>query len=168
MKNTLKITLVLASVCGMVACGDQSKKTDTVPPAMNTGAETETAEPETTTTETAEPMPPEDSAKLGEVIYFEFDSTELSLEARNQLNENAAWLKEDPARTLTVEGHTDEVGTPNYNLALGERRARATKEYLVRLGIEADRIDIITYGETRPAAEDDSLNRRSVFIATKK
>lgn len=166
MKNTLKISLLLASVCSMWACGGKSKKADTVPPAMNSGTDTEDTGPTASTTDT-EPVP-DDSAKLGSVIYFEFDSTELSEKARDQLNENAAWLKENPERKLTVEGHTDEVGTPNYNLALGERRAQTTKEYLVRLGIEPDRVEIITYGETRPAADDDALNRRSVFIATKK
>ena len=77
-------------------------------------------------------------------------------------------MKQDPSRTLTIEGHTDEVGTPEYNLGLGERRARTTKDYLVRLGIQEKRISIITYGEERPAGSEDAQNRRSMFIATKK
>ena len=105
---------------------------------------------------------------LQDVIYFAFDSSDLDEESRKKLSENADWLKKDPARTLTIEGHTDEVGTPEYNLGLGERRARATKDYLVRLGIQEKRVSIITYGEERPAGSDDNRNRRSMFIATKK
>lgn len=108
------------------------------------------------------------NANLNDVIYFAFDRSELDEESRKKLSENADWLKKDPARTLTIEGHTDEVGTPEYNLGLGERRARTTKDYLVRLGIQEKRISIITYGEERPAGSDDSKNRRSMFIATKK
>jgi peptidoglycan-associated lipoprotein len=105
---------------------------------------------------------------LQEVVYFEFDSSELDEASRAKLEENAGWLKQDPERTLTIEGHTDEVGTPEYNLGLGERRAQTTRDYLLRLGIEANRISIITYGEEKPAGSEDSQNRRSMFIATKK
>ncbi len=105
---------------------------------------------------------------LQDVVYFAFDSSDLDEESRKKLSENADWLKKDKARTLTIEGHTDEVGTPEYNLGLGERRARATKDYLVRLGIQEKRVSIITYGEERPAGSDDNRNRRSMFIATKK
>jgi peptidoglycan-associated lipoprotein len=166
--KTIKLALAAFSVAGLVACGGNDKKPDTTPepveqaPAQDTSSNT-TAEP--TDTSTSEPAK---HAELGEVIYFEFDSSELSDQARQQLTENAEWLKEDDARTLTIEGHTDESGTAEYNVALGERRARATKEYLVRLGIAGDRIEIISYGEERPASDKDELNRRSVFVATKK
>jgi peptidoglycan-associated lipoprotein len=121
--------------------------------------------------------PPADSApadrgpsgpSLGEVIYFEFDQSDLSEQARSTLDTNAEWLKRDPARTITIEGHTDEVGTAEYNLGLGERRAKSARDYLIRLGIDANRVSVITYGEERPASQDDALNRRSVFIATRK
>jgi peptidoglycan-associated lipoprotein len=105
---------------------------------------------------------------LQEIVYFEFDSSELDEAARAKLEENADWLKKDPARTLTIEGHTDEVGTPEYNLGLGERRAQTSRDYLIRLGIDAKRVSIITFGEEKPAGTEDSKNRRSVFIATKK
>ena len=103
---------------------------------------------------------------LAEVILFEFDSSTLSDEARDKLQQNAEWLREDDARVLTIEGHTDQVGTPEYNLALGERRARSAKDYLVQLGIDEDRLDVVTYGEERPASDEDAENRRSVFVAT--
>lgn len=109
-----------------------------------------------------------DSAALGEIIYFEFDDSSLSADAKATLEENARWLKEDPARTLVIEGHTDEVGTAEYNVALGEKRAKAAHDYLVALGIEAGRLRILSFGEEKPAGTEDAKNRRSVFIATKK
>lgn len=105
---------------------------------------------------------------LQDVVYFEFDSSTLDEAAKAKLEENADWLKKDAARTVTIEGHTDEVGTPEYNLGLGERRAQASRDYLIHLGIEPKRVSIITYGEEKPAGTEDSKNRRSVFIATKK
>jgi|SRR6185503_1902649 len=105
---------------------------------------------------------------LQDVVYFEFDKSDLDEAAKAKLEENAEWLKKDPVRTVTIEGHTDEVGTPEYNLGLGERRAQASRDYLIHLGIDAKRVSIITYGEEKPAGTEDSKNRRSVFIATKK
>ena len=105
---------------------------------------------------------------LQEIVYFEFDSSDLDEAARAKLEENANWLKQSGERTLTIEGHTDEVGTTEYNVALGERRARAAFDYLVRLGIDEKRIQILSLGEERPASTDDSQNRRAMFVATKK
>ena len=105
---------------------------------------------------------------LQDVVYFEFDKSDLDEAAKAKLEENAEWLKKDPARTVTIEGHTDEVGTPEYNLGLGERRAQTSRDYLIHLGIDAKRVSIITYGEEKPAGTEDAKNRRSVFIATKK
>ena len=105
---------------------------------------------------------------LQDVVYFEFDKSDLDEAAKAKLEENAEWLKKDPVRTVTIEGHTDEVGTPEYNLGLGERRAQASRDYLLRLGIDPKRVSIITFGEEKPAGSEDSQNRRSVFIATKK
>jgi peptidoglycan-associated lipoprotein len=109
-----------------------------------------------------------DAASLGEVIYFEFDDFKLSDEAKATLESNAKWLKDDPARTLLIEGHTDEVGTSEYNIGLGERRAKAARDYLLSLGVEDKRLRILSYGEERPAGADDAHNRRSGFVATKK
>ena len=100
--------------------------------------------------------------------YREFDKSELGPEARQSIENNVSWMKEDSVRTLTIEGHTDEAGTTDYNLALGELRARETKAYMVRMGIDSSRITIITFGEERLASKQDSLNRRSMFIATKR
>jgi peptidoglycan-associated lipoprotein len=148
-----------------LACGGKTKKQETVPDDTSGGGAT--AETKPTETATAAGTAPQ-GANLQDVIYFAFDQAELDADAKKKLEENASWLKESPARVLTIEGHTDEVGTTEYNLGLGERRARASREYLLNLGADPSRVSIITYGEERPASNEDSQNRRSVFIATKK
>ncbi|MDY0359873.1 MAG: peptidoglycan-associated lipoprotein Pal [Desulforegulaceae bacterium] len=102
-------------------------------------------------------------------IYFGFDSSEISEEARAILEEKAQWLMENKNVKITVEGHCDERGTTQYNLALGERRAESVKTYLVALGVDSSRILTISYGEERPAVNgsgDDawSKNRRAEFV----
>lgn len=104
-------------------------------------------------------------------IYFAFDKSDLSDQSRQILAEKAELLKAHPALTLLIEGHCDERGTNEYNMALGERRARAAYEYLVLLGIEAGRLTIISYGEEYPAVpgsneEAWAKNRRDEFKAS--
>jgi peptidoglycan-associated lipoprotein len=105
--------------------------------------------------------------------FFEYDSSELTPEAQAVLNENAATLKRYPSWTVTIEGHCDERGTAEYNLALGERRAVTARAYLVSLGISADRLRIVSYGKEFPfdAGHDEtsfSKNRRAHFVITAK
>ena len=107
------------------------------------------------------------TAFAGDRVYFAFDSAELSPEARATLDKQAEWLKHHPSVRVIIEGHTDERGTREYNLALGERRANAVKNYLVALGIAPERIETISYGKERPAVLGTGeavwrLNRRAV------
>jgi peptidoglycan-associated lipoprotein len=107
------------------------------------------------------------------VAYFGYDSAELSAEARAALDANAAILKKYPTWTVTVEGHCDERGTAEYNLALGERRAVAAQSYMVALGIPASRVKIVSYGKEFPfdPGHDDAAwtkNRRAHFVITGK
>lgn len=164
MRVTKGLFLALSLVAMAAACGGKDKKKSTATADTSTGSG-DSSGGDTGPTRSEQPGK---SAALQDVIYFAFDSSELDEASRSKLNENADWLKQDPARTLTIEGHTDEVGTPEYNLGLGERRARTTKDYLVRLGVQEKRVSIITYGEERPAGTEDAQNRRSMFIATKK
>ena len=83
-------------------------------------------------------------------IHFEYDSSELSAMAKLVIKEKAAWLKENYSVSVTIEGHCDERGTTDYNLALGERRANAVKMYLINLGVVASRLNTISYGEEQP------------------
>ena len=103
---------------------------------------------------------------VGTTVYFDTDSSELSDESRETLRKQAAWLQVNKNATATIEGHTDERGTRQYNLALGERRASAVRGYMIALGVDASRVRKVSYGKERPAAlgSDDSAwsqNRRS-------
>jgi peptidoglycan-associated lipoprotein len=102
-------------------------------------------------------------------IYFDFDKSELRADARDTLSKNADWLKKSyNTAVIEVEGHCDERGTEQYNLGLGEERARAALDYIASLGVPANRLKIISYGEERPqCTESDEAcwekNRRSHF-----
>jgi len=107
------------------------------------------------------------------IVYFGYDSAELSAEARAALDANAAVLKKYPAWTVTIEGHCDERGTAEYNLALGERRAAAAQSYLVALGVPASRVKTVSYGKEFPfdPGHDEAAwakNRRAHFVITGK
>ena len=109
---------------------------------------------------------------LGDV-YFEFDKSTLTDETRSQLGKNADFLKTRDGENLviTIEGHCDERGTNDYNLALGDRRSNAARDYLLSLGIAGDRLKTISYGEERPECEESNedcwqLNRRAYFRVT--
>ena len=103
-------------------------------------------------------------------VFFDFDKSELRRDAVEQLKLNAQWLKENVSRKVILEGHCDERGTNEYNLALGERRANSTKDYMVNLGVESGRLKTISYGEEKPFAEGHNeaawaQNRRVHFVA---
>ncbi len=102
-------------------------------------------------------------------VFFGYDSSALSAEAQEQLQKNAAWLVSNTNTTAVIEGHCDSRGTSEYNLALGERRASSSKEYITRLGVAPTRLDVISFGEERPFAlgtgeEAWNKNRRAHFI----
>lgn len=104
-----------------------------------------------------------------ENIYFDFDSAELSPMAQDVLVRKAEWLRANPMASVSIEGNCDERGTAEYNLALGERRANAARDFIVDLGISEARISTISYGEERPAdprsnEEAWAKNRRDVFV----
>jgi peptidoglycan-associated lipoprotein len=105
------------------------------------------------------------------VVYFAFDSSLLDDQTQAQLRKAAEWLNRAENRTVRfrIEGHCDERGTEEYNIGLGDRRAHATKEFLMGLGISDDRIETLSFGETRPAEsghseEQWSKNRRAEFV----
>jgi len=105
--------------------------------------------------------------------FFEYDSSDLTSDAQRALNDNAGVLKQYPGWTVTIEGHCDERGTAEYNLALGERRAVAARAYLVSLGLPADRLRTVSYGKEFPfePGHDEgawSKNRRAHFVITAK
>ena len=102
-------------------------------------------------------------------VFFEFDKYDIRAEDAKTLDANATWLKSNAENLVLIEGHCDERGTNEYNLALGERRAKAAMNYLVSQGVQANRITIISYGEERPLCNEKnescwSKNRRAHFL----
>ena len=106
---------------------------------------------------------------VGDRVFFNYDSSDLDSDAQELLQDQVAWLKQYSDVSVIVEGHCDERGTREYNLALGEKRAQSVKNYLISLGISSDRISTISYGKERPAVVGSNdgawaQNRRSVTV----
>jgi len=173
------------------ACGKKTPPlTRPAPPPPPTTASTTPSRPPAPPEPVAEPtiVPPEpvpsdsiSSASLDDLnrnsplkpVFFDYDSAELETPAQAALTENATVLKRFTSWTVTIEGHCDERGTAEYNLALGERRAVAARTYLVSLGIPADRLRTVSYGKEFPfdPGHDDpayAKNRRAHFVITAK
>jgi peptidoglycan-associated lipoprotein len=118
----------------------------------------------------AEPGTAQDFASnVGDVVHFEVDSSALTGEGQNILSKQAVWLNQYPQYTVTVEGHADERGTREYNIALGARRATSVKSYLAAHGVSAARMRTISYGKERPIAVCDDIscwsqNRRAQTV----
>jgi len=111
------------------------------------------------------------TVNVGDRVFFETDSSALTTTARTTLDKQAQWLARYTKYPVTIEGHADERGTREYNIALGARRASATRDYLVSRGVTADRIRTISYGKERPVAVCDNIscwsqNRRAVTLLT--
>ena len=102
-------------------------------------------------------------------IFFDFDSSALSTEAQEQLKQNAVWIQKNASQSVTIEGHCDERGTDEYNIALGERRATSAKQFLTTLGVSDAKVSTVSYGEEKPFdpghnEEAWSKNRRGHFV----
>ena len=113
--------------------------------------------------------PAEKLTAIGNTVYFAFDSAALDPRAQQTLSRQAAFLKVNPSIKITIEGHCDERGTREYNLALGERRASASRDFLLAQGLDAARVRIVSYGKERPVVEGSNeaawaKNRRSATM----
>ncbi len=109
------------------------------------------------------------TVNVGDRIFFDTDSTSIRADAQQTLQRQAQWLARYPKYAITVEGHADERGTREYNLALGARRAAATRDFLISQGVPANRMKTISYGKERPVAVCDDIscwsqNRRAVTV----
>ena len=184
------MVLVLLLTIGVAACKDKAKPpvARPMPPPMvtNTGDPTRPPDPPRPVPEPVivPPMPAEDTIGSKSIddlnrdsplrpLFFELDSSDVSTDGQQVLQANAAVLKKYPGMQITIEGHCDERGTAEYNLALGERRALSAKNYLVSLGIPADKVKTVSYGKEFPfdAGHDDNAwknNRRAHFVITAK
>lgn len=106
---------------------------------------------------------------IGDRVFFAFDKSNLSADARTAVERWAAWMKTYPANKVVIQGNTDERGTREYNLALGERRADSARDYLVSLGVNPNRVKIVSFGKERPAVPGSNesawaQNRRAVVV----
>jgi peptidoglycan-associated lipoprotein len=180
----------VALTIGAVACGGKKPPVARPAPAPDLAGATATGRPPTPPTPVVEPtvVPAEPvredsvtSASLDDLnrnsplkpAFFELDSSEITAEGRGVLDSNAGLLKKYSTWAITIEGHCDERGTAEYNLALGERRAVAARGYLISLGISADRLRTVSYGKEFPfdPGHDESAyvkNRRAHFVITAK
>lgn len=185
-RKTLVLALMVLTLPLLFGC--PKKKPATPPETM--AVETKPAPAPPPAQEVPPPPPPpqdiqeeglpSDLAELNRVlvergligdVYFDFDKSDLSDESRSRLAQNAAFMRDNPKYQFTIEGHCDERGTNDYNLALGQRRANTAKDYVQSLGVTADRMRIISFGEERPfcTESDESCwarNRRAHFVVT--
>lgn len=110
-----------------------------------------------------------ESLQNEQVVYFDFDRSSISSEFYSVLDKHAAFLTKNPNQSVVIEGHCDSRGTPEYNIALGERRAKAVETYLQNAGVSASQISVVSYGEEKPAVEGSTeaafvKNRRGVIV----
>ena len=190
---TDSLVIVLALTLSLAACarrpvGTQASAPAPPPPSVSSTASAPRSTPPSTpaapatavappSTPATPPPPPRPSPPVRDFVdnpavkdvFFDFDKYSIRPDAARTLEANATWLKSNPAVDVLIEGHCDERGTNEYNLALGERRARSTLNYLVSQGIQAGRLTIISYGEERPACRESnegcwSRNRRAHFL----
>jgi peptidoglycan-associated lipoprotein len=189
MKNAVRLFLILG--CAMFVAGGCTKqqvvkKDEPVVPAA-TAAAKPAANAEIAKELPVQPAPKKESAVQNPVapipqaaelkaalerIFFDFDAFTLSKDARDTLEKNAKLMRNEPAVKVRIEGNCDERGSDEYNLALGEKRAKSAMQYLVTMGIPMERLSVISYGKEKPADPGHSeeawaRNRRDEFVITK-
>ena len=159
--------LIAVSVLALAACGKKAPKDLPPPPAGDTSAQNGIG------TTPAGPVKGSQEDFVASVssdrIFFDTDQYDVDAQDQQTLQSQSAWLQQNPNVRVTIEGHADERGTRDYNIALGERRANAAKNYLASLGIDPSRINTVSYGKERPTAlgSDESAwaqNRRAVTV----
>ena len=158
-KFALKFGIVLAGTLLLSACATT--------PTEDSGTSEEVTEAPGATPGTQDDL----VQNVGDRVFFGYDRYDLTGDARATLQRQAAWMKQHGQVTVTVEGHADERGTREYNLALGARRANAVRDYLVSLGVDSTRVSTISYGKERPTCVESiescwSQNRRGVTVVT--
>ncbi|MGK6320872.1 peptidoglycan-associated lipoprotein Pal [Sphingomonas sp. DT-204] len=168
-----KTTTRLIIAAALIATAGCAKKTPPVLPPEPVGSQPGTGptEPSGPVTDTVVPGSQQDFLRSvqSDTVHFALDAYDIDPEARTILDSQSTWLQRYPNVRITIEGHCDERGTREYNLALGDRRANAAKNYLVARGIDASRISTISYGKERPVAmgSDEASwaqNRRAVTV----
>lgn len=172
----IALTGLVIAIGGCANKGAQVAATgETAPVAADATVTTTTAEPAQTLTLGLATQPadtataPSAEGELAKIIYFETDSADVRADFQDDVEQHAKLLAEQPNAKIVLEGHADERGTREYNMALGERRAYAVKQMLMARGVAKDRIQIVSFGEEKPMADGHSEtawkeNRRAVFV----
>ena len=160
-----RILAIVAATFLLAACETASQVSGD---SASTSA-SNTASSSSASSSAADKTPAEKLAQVGDTVNFDFDSAELTVSARSTLNRQAAFLSLNPDLMIVIEGHADERGTREYNLALGDRRATAVRDYLVAKGINSARVRTVSYGKERPAVagSDEAAwakNRRAATL----
>jgi peptidoglycan-associated lipoprotein len=168
LNKVFKGLLIALPVLAMTACSSSDDA------ASSTGAETNNQETTVATpidenAQLTEQELKEKALRENQTIYFAFDNATIAGDYEDMLAAHAAYLSKDASLQVTIEGHADERGTPEYNIALGERRAQAVAKYIQALGVQADQISIVSYGEEKPLVLGQSedayaKNRRAVLV----
>ncbi|AEX21484.1 MULTISPECIES: peptidoglycan-associated lipoprotein Pal [Vibrio] len=171
LNKVLKGLLIALPVMAMTACSSSDDAASSTGDATNqSGAvETTVVSPIDQAGQLTEQELKEQALRETQTIYFAFDNSTIAGDYEEMLAAHAAYLSKNPSLRVTIEGHADERGTPEYNIALGERRAQAVANYLQALGVQADQISIVSYGEEKPlllGQSDDvyAKNRRAVLV----
>ena len=167
----IKAGAMLAAAFLLAACGEDEPVTNTSD-AGNSQASTPAPQAQATTQQPAGPAPGTQEhfvLNVGDRVFFATDRHDLDADARDTLRRQAAYMAENPGISIVVEGHCDERGTREYNLGLGDRRANAVRDYLVSLGVSANRVTTISFGKERPVALGHNeaawaQNRRGVTL----
>tara|TARA_A100001011_G_C13981477_1_gene703478 strand:+ start:38 stop:685 length:648 start_codon:yes stop_codon:yes gene_type:complete len=169
-----KFLISVILVFFVAACATKPKDSADATGSGGTGSDSSIATEDGTITETTGSGVVSGSQEdlivnVGDRVFFGYDSSDLDSDALELLQDQVAWLKQNSDVSVTIEGHCDERGTREYNLALGEKRAQSVKNYLIGLGINPDRVSTISYGKERPAVVGSNdgawaQNRRSVTI----
>ena len=170
MKRIPSGATVFTALALALAIAGCSKKKAEAPPATEPPPATAPAAADTGSAPETPTTPPSSEALTWQDAFFDFDKSDLREDARNALDSDAKQLRDHGGARVLIEGHCDERGTTEYNLALGERRAGAAKDYLVAAGIDGSRIETISYGEERPFAtgSDEAAwaqNRRAHLVS---
>ena len=162
---------LFAAVLLLAACETPSDQTGTASGqgAAGKSSSVDQGSAGTGTTTAKRPLSTILTVDVGDRVFFDFDKYSLKAKARQTLERQATFLKNNAGVKVVLQGHADERGTREYNLALGERRANSAKEYLIALGVNPNRITIISYGKERPAVAGSneaawSQNRRAVTV----
>lgn len=166
LNKVLKGLMLALPVLAVAACSShKNADNDQSGMGLNSGAGTENAN----MSSDAQARLQMQELQKNNIVYFGLDKYDVSSEFAQMLDAHAAFLRSNPSYKVTVEGHADERGTPEYNIALGERRATAVKMYLQGKGVSADQISIVSYGKEKPAVlgHDEAAyakNRRAVLV----